>query len=167
MFQPNPKPLLTTIIKAKAPIWLIAAAFAAQIAIMEFNNSREPSCSLKVHNPHYSTSMNRNLKTDSIKLNITSECNQPQLFTEISSQIQQIDNGKVSIFTFNLARQGSSSTNKLVAEFKNLWKPCKRGSSVELIGSAKGYVHLLNGKSVQVSGSSEKYHPESCRITAD
>jgi len=125
---PKPGEILPTIVKTKAPIWVIAAVIVAQYAIGQIGNIPEPSCSLTVHNPHYSSSMRRISKIDSIKVDITSKCTQPQVFTEVTAQIEQVVDGVVT---------------------------------------AHGYAHLKSGKVVPVSGSSKKYHPEPCRITAN
>lgn len=164
---PKPGEILPTIAKTKAPIWVIAAVIIAQYAIGQIGNVPEPSCSLTVHNPHYSSSMRRNSQIDSIKVDITSNCTQPQVFTEVTAQIEQVADGDVSVHVFQLARQGAIPSDPLVAEFKNLWMPCQKGKIATFIGTAHGYVHLKSGKVLPVSGSSKKYHPEPCRITAN
>lgn len=164
---PKPGDILPTIVKTRAPIWVIAAVIVAQYAIGQIGNIPDPSCSLTVHNPHYSSSMRMNSKIDSIKVNITSECTQPQVFTEVTAHIEQVVDGDVTVHVFQLARQGAIPADPLVAEFKNLWMPCQKGKVAEFIGTAHGYVHLKSGKVVPVSGSSKKYHPEPCRITAN
>ncbi len=164
MFLPSPKPLIPILVKPVLPAWVLVAALAAQYAIIAIGSPPKPDCTLKVHYPHYSTSMDRRESVDSIKVNITSECTAPQAFTEITAQITEVVNGVTADYLFESVRQNADPENSHNASFKNLWKACTKGSESLYIGSAHGFVRLKSGEEIKVSNSSGKYHPENCRI---
>ena len=100
MFQPNPKPLIPLILKAKVPGWLFVGALVAQFVITQVNQNSEPTCSIKFENIHYSSSVKRNLGKDSVKLNLVTSCSQPQKYSEIVAEISELRNDKpVKIYT--------------------------------------------------------------------
>jgi hypothetical protein len=164
MFLPSPKPLISILVKPVLPTWVLVAALAAQYAITSIGSPPKPDCTLKVHYPHYSTSMERRESVDSIKVNITSECTVPQEFTEVTAQITEVVNGVTADYPFESVRQNADPENSHNASFKNLWKACTKGSESLYIGSAHGFVRLKSGEEIKVSNSSGKYHPEKCRI---
>jgi hypothetical protein len=164
MFLPSPKPLIPLFVKPIVPAWVLVAALAAQYTVIAIVGPSKPECTLKVHYPHYSTSMDKRKNVDSIKVNITSECTKPQAFTEITAQITEVVNGVATDHPFQPVRQYADTANSHNASFKNLWKACKRGAETLLVGSAHGFVRLKSGEEIKVSGSSGKYHPEKCRI---
>ena len=165
MFLPHPKPLIPILVKPVLPAWVLIAALAAQYAVIAIGSPSKPDCTLKVHYPHYSTSMDKRASVDSIKVNITSECTVPQVFTEVTAQITEVVNGVTTEYPFEAVRQNADPANTHNASFKNLWKACKKGAESLYAGSAHGFVHLKSGEEIELSDSSGKYHPENCRIT--
>jgi hypothetical protein len=161
-----PKPLIPIFTKPMTPPWVFALILATQLTINHIDNGEHPSCTLNVHYPHYSTSMDNRENIDSIKVNIDSECTAPQRFTEITTEITALAEGKVTKFSFQPIRQNADPTNVYAAFFKNLWKPCTKGNNTLYLASAYGYVRLTTGEEIKVSSTSGKYHPVKCQIAA-
>jgi hypothetical protein len=164
MFQPNPIP--PTIIKSVTPPWVLAAIIATQIVLNVVSVSPEPKCTLEVEYPHHSRSMERDMGIDAIKINIKSECNVPQLYTEVDASIESKVGEVVTTYVFARTREPADSKDPKTAYFKRLFKFCAKGKGAEYKGAAIGTVHLRNGRDVDVSDKNLNYFPQNCRITA-
>jgi len=93
-----PKPIL---LMPKVPGVLVIGLLAAQFLLFQSGNGPDPKCTLRVEQPHYSTSLKENQNVDAIKLNITSTCNVPQSYTKVNASIQKIENNlEVTARTF-------------------------------------------------------------------
>lgn len=77
----------------KIPSIAVIGLMVAEFVILNNVIAPEPKCTLKVERPHYSTSLKETRNIDAIKLNITSECNFPQDYTEVESNIRKLENG--------------------------------------------------------------------------
>jgi len=55
MFQPNPKPLIPKLIKARVPVWLLVGALAVQYAVNNVAEQKDPNCRINVQRVHQST----------------------------------------------------------------------------------------------------------------
>lgn len=164
MFQPKSIP--PTIIKSITPPWVLAAIIATQVVINAVAASPEPKCTLEVEYPHYSRSMERDMGIDAIKINIKSECNVPQAYTEVEASIKSKVGQVMTTYDFARTRESADSKEPNSAYFKRLFKFCTKGSNAEYKGLAIGTVHLKDGRDVQVSGKNENYFPQNCLITA-
>jgi hypothetical protein len=159
-----PKPNL---LRPRVPSLFVVGLLVAQFLLSGSGNRAEPNCALIVERPHYSTHLNEYKRIDAIKLNITSTCNVPQRYTEITSSIQKIKNNReVSAHNFVSTRAIPSSKSPNISTFKNLFAKCDKGTEVAYSGTATGYVHLQNGQKISVSGSSGKFVVVSCLIGA-
>ena len=159
-----PKPKL---LGPKIPSLVVAGLLAAQFLLFGGSHSPDPKCTLTVERPHHSTYLKEFKNIDAIKLNISSSCNVPQLFTEITSRIQKIANNReLTGHNFRVARVSSDSKNSHNVFFKDLFVDCKFGRSVQYLGIAEGYVQLRNGQKYPVSGSSSKFVAVPCEISA-
>lgn len=159
-----PKPIL---LLPKVPIVVVVGLLAAQFLIFHNGDDPESKCTLKVEQPHYSTSLKESQNVDAIKLNITSTCNVPQSYTKVNASIQKIENNReVTVRTFLSRTAGSSPKFSKTAVFRNIFATCARGIKVAYRGTAEGYVLLKNGQKITVSGSSGKYEAANCSIGA-
>jgi hypothetical protein len=120
-----------------------------------------------VERPHHSTYLKEFKKIDAIKLNISSFCTVPQLYTQITSRIQKIENNReVTAHAFGVTRVSSDSKTTYAVQFRNLFVNCRFGRSVQYLGIAEGYVLLRNGQKYPVSGSSSIFVAAPCEIGA-
>ena len=151
----------------KVPGVLVIGLIATQIIFFVHGNDTEPICTLKVDRRHYSTSLSENKDFDAIKLNITSSCNVPQKYTELTASIQKIKNDRqVSAFKFERTRRLPTKKTPNITNFKDLFVPCTKGVAVAYSGEAKGYVFLENGKKYRVEGTSGKFIAVACLVGA-
>lgn len=159
-----PKPIL---LMPKVPSLIVVGLLAAQFLVLQITQSPEPNCSLNIERPHYSTSLYEVQNVDAIKLNITSTCNVSQKYTQLSADIQKIQNNReVTAYSFENQRRNSTTKSPNVVTFKHLFAPCKKGDSVSYRGTAQGYVYLEGGKRVNVKGDSGKFVAAGCLIGA-
>ena len=162
-----PKPLIPGLVKARVPVWVIAAAIAAQIVVTQVNQNHEPSCSIKFERIHYSSSIKRNLGKDSIKLNPVTSCNQSQNYSDIVANISVLKNDRpVRIYTSVNTRQKASAKKPTDAEFLEFWVSCKKDSVESYRGEATGKVVLSTGKIVSVSSDTGKFLSVLCNFRA-
>lgn len=168
MFQPNPKPLIPLIIKARVPGWLLVAALAAQYVFMASDGPSEPECSIKVQEVHISTYGIEFKKFEEAKLKISTSCNSPQKYTTLTASIEEVTAGRsnkvLKRFVNVVQRPDPSNPNFVLIE--NLTTPCISSKSVNYIGIANGKVHLMDGRDVPVSGFSNKPRLLDCQIGA-
>jgi hypothetical protein len=159
-----PKPIL---IMPKVPSLLVVGLLAAQFLVLQITHSPEPNCTLNIERPHYSTSLYENQNVDAVKLNITTTCNVSQKYTQLSADIQKIQNNReVTAYSFENERRASTTKTPNVVTFKDLFAPCKKGISASYRGIAQGYVYLEGGKKVTVRGDSGKFVAAECLIGA-
>lgn len=162
-----PKPLIPGLVKARVPVWVIAAAIAVQIVVTQVNQNHEPICSIKFERIHYSSSIKRNLGKDSIKLNLVTSCNQSQNYSDIVANISVLKNDRpVRIYTSVNTRQKASAKKPTDAEFLEFWVSCKKDSVESYRGEATGKVVLSTGKIVSVSGDTGKFLSVLCNFRA-
>lgn len=160
-----PKPIL---LLPKVPSVVVVGLLAAQFLIFHNGEDPESKCTLKVEQPHYSTSLKESQNVDAIKLNITSTCNVPQSYTKVNASIQKIENNReVTVRTFLSRTAGSSPKFSKTAVFRNIFATCAHGIKIAYRGTAEGYVLLKNGQKIAVSGSSGKYEAANCSIGAE
>ena len=159
-----PKSILLT---PKIPSIAVVGLLAAQLIVLNFLNSPEPTCTLVVERPHHSTSVKERQNLDSIKLNITSKCTAPQEYTRVTARIQKLQNDR-EVTVSNFLSRTANSTTRVPSEatFRNLFTECKFGDEAAYRGSAEGYVMLKGGKKVKVTGNSGKYEVANCSIGA-
>ena len=115
----------------KIPSIAVVGLLAAQLIVINFLNSPEPTCTLVVERPHHSTSMKESQNIDAIKLNITSECTTPQKFTRVTAHIQKLENNReVTVSKFISRIAGPISKSRKTAQFRNLFSECQFGFEV-------------------------------------
>ena len=168
MFQP-PKPpkLIPILTKPAVPVWVLIAAIAAQYAITTIGSLEDASCFLNIERIHHSTSVNERRGKDAIKLNITSECSQEQIQTQLTSRIYSIRNGKeILIYNSNPTNQLADKKDRRKAYFLDFWVECTKGAKELYRGSADGVVSLRGGKKLFVSGNTGKYLAVMCESKA-
>jgi len=159
-----PKSFFTT---PKIPSIAVIGLMVAEFVILNIVNAPEPHCTLNVEKPHYSTFLKETRNIDAIKLNITSECNVPQDYTEVESSIRKLENGRqVVVYTSGLERREPLKNNPEVAEFRDLFALCRLGKSVSYAGSASGIVYLKGGRTIPVKDNSGIFRVVNCAIGA-
>jgi hypothetical protein len=159
-----PKPIL---LMPKVPSLLVVGLLAAQFLILQITHNPEPNCTLNIERPHYSTSLSEIQNIDATKLNITSTCNVSQKYTQLTADIQKIQNNReITAYSFENERRSSTSKMPNVVTFKDLFAPCKKTISGSYRGTAQGYVYLESGKKVAVKGDSGKFVATRCLIGA-
>jgi hypothetical protein len=159
-----PKSILFT---PKVPSIAVVGLLLAELLISQSFHSPEPYCTLNVEIPHYSTYLKEIRNIDAIKLNITSECNVPQDYTEIKSFIGKLENGRqVVVYASGLERREPLKNNPEIAEFRDLFALCRLGKSMSYAGSASGIVHLKGGKTFPVKDNSGIFRAANCAIGA-
>lgn len=167
MFLPRPAPILPKLIKARVPVWVLAAAIVAQAAINTVGKPDEPMCSLKLERLHHSTSVNEKTGKDAIKLNITSECTSEQLKTQLTVEIFTLRNGReVSIYTSDPAIQIADKKDRKKAIFLDFWVECIPGRTELYRGIADGIATLQDGRNIHVSGNTGNYLAVKCQSKA-
>ena len=82
MFQPIPKTLIPTLIKARVPVWLLVGALAAQYAINSASQPIEPNCRMNVQRVHQSTYSLEFKNLSEAKLKISTLCDVPYVLIE-------------------------------------------------------------------------------------
>lgn len=158
----------SVLLQPRIPTLFVVGLMVAQYLIFGSGNSPEPKCTLKVQQPHYSTYLKEYRNIDAIKLNITSTCNLPQNYTEISSSIQKIVNSRqITAHNFKLERRDSSTKSPNTVVFHELYVACVMGSKVAYRGDATGYVYLRDGRKIKVLNSSKKFMAVACSIVAN
>lgn len=167
MFLPRPAPILPKLIKARVPVWVLAAVIIAQAAINTVGKPDEPMCSLKLERLHHSTSVNEKTGKDAIKLNITTECTSEQLKTQLTVEILTLRNGReVSIYTSDPAIQIADKKNRKKAIFLDFWVECIPGRTELYRGIANGIATLQDGRNIPVSGNTGNYLAVKCQSKA-
>jgi hypothetical protein len=157
-----PKSILLT---PKIPSIAVVGLLLAELFISQSFHNPEPHCTLNVQRPHYSTSLKEAKGIDAIKLNLTTTCNVPQKYTELTSSIQKIDeNRQAAAYTFVVARRKPSEKFPTIAEFRDLFAYCSLGKSSLYSGMATGFVYLENGDKYPVRGNSGKFVAVNCSI---
>lgn len=168
MFQPIPKPLIPTIIKARVPVWLLVGALAAQFVINAANKQIDPNCSINVQRVHQSTYSLEFQKLSEAKLKISTVCDVPQAYTSLTAKIEEVlpnrGNNVVKIFPKIVARPKPGRENYVLIE--NLTVPCNGKGQAEYLGQAFGQVHLKDNRTVNISGDSDIPMLLNCRISA-
>jgi hypothetical protein len=163
----KPRPLIPILIKPVIPAWVLIGAMAAQYAITTMGRPEDISCFLKLERIHHSTSVNEKNGKDAVKLNITSECSQEQIQTQLTSGIYSIRNGKeILIYNSNPTNQLANKNDRRKAYFLDFWVECKKGATEMYRGSAAGVVTLKDGKKLSVSGNTGKYLAVICESKA-
>lgn len=168
MFDRNPKPLIPKIIRARVPVWVLAGALVAQYAITIATEQNDPNCRINVQRVHQSTYSLEFQKLSEAKLKITTRCDVPQTFTSLTAKFEEVipsnKNVLIKVFRNIIARPIPGQENYVSIE--NLTVPCNGKGYAEYVGTAHGEVHLKDGRTVPVSGQSDKPKLINCRISA-
>jgi hypothetical protein len=168
MFQPIPKPLIPTIIKARVPVWLLVGALAVQFVINTANQQIEPNCRINVQRVHQSTYSLEFQNLSEAKLKISTLCDVPQAYTSLTAKLEEVlpnrGNQVVKTFPNVIARPKPGRDNYVLIE--NLTVPCNGKGQAEYLGRAFGQVHLKDNRTVNISGSSNIPMLLNCRISA-
>jgi hypothetical protein len=168
MFQPISKPLISTIIKTRVPVWLLVGALAAQFVINSANQQIEPNCSINVQRVHQSTYSLEFQNLSEAKIKISTLCDVPQAYTSLTVNFEEVlpnrGNKVVKTVPNIIARPKPNRDNYVLIE--NLTVPCNGKGQAEYLGRAFGQVHLKDNRTVPVSGSSNEPMLLNCRISA-
>ena len=168
MFQPNPKPLIPKLIKARVPVWLLVGALAVQYAVNNVAEQKDPNCRINVQRVHQSTYSLEYQKMSEAKLKISTMCDEPQTYTSLTVKFEEVspNNNKtvVKVIKNIIARPNPNEENYVLIE--NLTIPCNGKGYAEYSGVAYGKVHLKKGGTETVSGQSDKPKLINCRISA-
>jgi len=155
----------SVLLQPRIPTLFVVGLMVAQYLIFGSGNSPEPKCTLKVDLPHYSTYLNEFKNINAIKLSITSKCDMPQNYTELTLSIKRLENKqKVTTSKLDLKRQYSNTNFPNVAKFEDFYVLCQRRMKYSYRGEAKGYVSLKDGRIVKVQGDSGKYLAVPCLV---
>jgi len=168
MFQPNPKPLIPKIIKARVPVWLLVGALVAQYAVNTVSGTNDPNCTIHVQRVHQSTYSLEFQKLSEAKIKISTLCDVAQAYTSLTVTFEEVlpsGSNRVAKTVSNIiARPTPGRDNYVLIE--NLTVPCNGKGPAEYFGRAVGHVLLMNGRKVAVKGNSDKPNPLNCRISA-
>lgn len=82
----------SVLLQPRIPTLFVVGLLVAQYLVFGSGNSPEPKCTLKVDRPHYSTYLNEFKNVNAIKLSITSTCDMPQNYTELTLSIKRLEN---------------------------------------------------------------------------
>lgn len=169
MFQPNPAPVITKIIRSRVvPVWLLAAVVATQIAINAGSKSEDPNCRIEVQSVHQSRHSQRFLNESDAKVKISTQCNVSQVKTSLTVDFQE----EISAEKFEVVKTLRSivvapnpkTPNQVF--IKNITTPCNLQGSAQYRAHAYGQVHLADGRVESVSGISQNSNTLECRISA-
>jgi hypothetical protein len=168
MSQSRPTPILPRLIKARVPVWMLAAAIVAQAAINAIGKPSDPECAINVQQVHESTYSRKFAKIHEVKLKISTSCKSAQSFTSLSASIEEVAEGKPNkiLKRFIDVVQFPNPTNQNVALIENLTAPCLTKESVNYLGKASGEVHLKDGRVFSVSGTSNLPRLLNCQFGA-
>ena len=159
--------LKPNILGPKIPGVLAIGLLAAQFLIFGQGNQPDAACTLKIDQVHISKSVPIKNGLSSIKLNVTSSCNQPQKSTHLDVSILKIaGNQEIKVFTFKDQVRIATSGNQNSVKFLDLFRQCTSNSTTMFSGEAKGEVTLKTGKTIPVSGKSDKFIALPCEIEA-
>lgn len=168
MFQPNPKPLIPLIIKARVPGWLLVAAIVAQYAITTAGEPSAPECTMKVQQVHVSRYSQRLFQLSEVKFKVSTRCNSPQKETAIDAYFEEESQDQtrtiVSTIKNIVATPDLEDPNYVL--IKNITVPCNGVGQANYSGRAVGRVYLLDGRVENVSGDSKDFKSVDCRISA-
>lgn len=157
-----PRPTKPSLRIPKVSGWFLIAALIAQNLIMNTGKPVEPICTLKLDWPHYSTSLGKN-GINAIKLNIDSECNLPQRYSELTSIIEKYESGTVRIFYQSRSTKVTPpKQSPRIAEFRDFWSKCEENSLGSYRGRAEGRVQLEDGRLIAVTGTTGIFRPIRC-----
>jgi hypothetical protein len=155
------------ILKFKVPGVFALAILAGQLALTGLPSNDHPLCTINVERPHASTYTKERKNLDVLKLNITTECEVAQKYTILNAEIQAIvENTQITAHRFNAELRTSVGNGRKKARFRDLQVNCNSLESTMYLGKAWGEVHLANGKIEKVSGDSEYFISEYCKIDA-
>ena len=168
MFQPIPKPLIPTIIKARVPVWLLVGVLAAQFVINSATQQIESNCRINVQRVHQSTYSLEFQNLSEAKIKISTLCDVPQAYTSLTVKFEDVlpNRGNIVVNTISniIALPRPDRDNYVLIE--NLTVPCNGKGQAEYLGRAFGQVHLKDNRIVSISGSSDKPMLLLCRISA-
>ncbi len=168
MFHPIPKPLISTIIKARVPVWLLVGVLAAQFVINSATQQIEPNCRINVQRVHQSTYSLEFQNLSEAKIKISTLCDVPQAYTSLTVKFEEVlpNRGNIVVNTISniIALPRPDRDNYVLIE--NLTVPCNRKGQAEYLGRAFGQVHLKDNRIVSISGNSDKPMLLLCRISA-
>lgn len=159
-----PKPIR---ILPKVPGVAVIGLMILQYAWMNASSNPNVHCELKIQNPHQSTHAAEYLGLEVVKLKVTSSCNRPQKYTEITATIFESKGGKPvksAQFLNEIAVAAKPIDHDV--EFERLTAPCVRGVKASYFGIATGFAYLEGGQKFPVEGKSGKPFPVSCKIKA-
>jgi hypothetical protein len=168
MFQPNPKPLIPLILRAKVPGWLLVAALVSQYAIMAAEEPSNPECTINVQSVHVSRYSQRLLQLSEAKFKVSTRCKSPQNKTSVDAYFEEVlpDGSRRVVRTVkNIVATPDLETPNYVL-IKNITVPCNGAGQSKYFGRAVGSVHLKDGRTEKVSGDSKEFNLVNCRISA-
>lgn len=126
MFQPNPAPVITKIIRTRVvPVWLLAAVVATQVAINVATQTDKPICTIKLQNVHQSTRSMKYLQRSDAKVKMRTKCDVPQEVTSLIVTFEEEISEESFTFAKSIeinARPEADSPN--VVFVKNATVPC-------------------------------------------
>ena len=157
----------SVLLQPRIPTLFVVGLLVAQYLVFGSGNSPEPKCTLKVDRPHYSTYLNEFKNVNAIKLSITSTCDMPQNYTELTLSIKRLENKQKvtrSKLELELKRKYSNINFPNVAKFEDFYVLCQKGFKHSYRGEAKGYVSLKDGQIVKVQGNSGKHLAVPCLV---
>jgi hypothetical protein len=161
-----PKPLIPILTKPLVPGWLAIALLAGQYLMLSSGETPAPKCVLTLERVHHSTYMKEFKNLDVIKLNMTTKCNSPQNYSEISAEIEEVllSGGSKRVARFSRIVRLPSPKSPNIVEFKDLTVPCSERKSATYSAFANGRVKLESGQFILVTSKSLKPVLTKCKI---
>lgn len=170
MFQPNPKPLISNLVKSKVvPAWVLAAIVATQISVNLLTQSNEPKCKMVVQLVHESSYSKRLLQLSEAKFKVSTNCDMPQTKTSITAYFEEKlpDGTRKIVKTINGIVIAPAPTTPNYVLIKSITAPCNGKGRASYFGRAEGEVLLRDGQVEHVSGESQESKVLNCQISAE
>ena len=158
---------LKQVFKFKVPGVLALAIFAGEFLVNELPKVKEPLCKIDVERPHTSTYLKQRKNLEILKLNVTTECTVPQEFTILNADIQAIvDNVQISVQRFDNELRVPDEKGRFKAKYRDLQVDCDSLEPTMYFGQAQAEIHLKNGEVEKLSGDSQYFVSQDCKIDA-
>lgn len=153
-----PKPLIPILKLPKIPGWVAVAALVLQFAITNNNSSSQPECRINVQQVHNSTYSYEFKNLDEIKLNVTTECDSPQLSSKVKGELfkEGTGGGYTHVYSFEEVLVKPKPERPNFVSVESLAIPCEQLGDGKYLGSARATVLLRNHKVTLLSGISNK-----------
>lgn len=151
-----------------APVWLVVALVATQVAINVASQSNNPLCRIDVQGVHQSRHEERTRNVSEAKVKVATECDVPQESTSLTVVFEE----EIAEDKFTTAKNLTSIVayaelpNLNYILIKNILTPCDLKGTGNYRARAYGKIRLKDGRIESISGTSQVINTLNCRISA-